>query len=251
MRDPRDGNIVYSAGQGVARSISAPEQGQDISPVPLDSSGHGVADMPHRFQWTEPILVSPHDPNVFIQAAKWCFAAVDEGKSWQVISPDLTPMTRRSRRLGGRHHEDNTSVEYYDTVSRWRNRRRRKGCFGREAMTLIYVTRNGRQKWDNVTPKQCRVSMVSLMRPRRMMRARHGSLSIATSSRFEAVIMSLAILARPGRDRHRYSEGSFVRAIREDPRNGCCTPNRNGVFVSVDAGHIGSLATEPAHSACA
>ena len=62
--DPRDGNIVYGAGQGVARFDKRTEQALDISPWPIDFAGHGVGDFPHRFQWTEPILFSPHDANV-------------------------------------------------------------------------------------------------------------------------------------------------------------------------------------------
>jgi len=43
MRPIREtATLCIRAGQGVARFDKRTEQGQDISPVPLDSSGHGV-----------------------------------------------------------------------------------------------------------------------------------------------------------------------------------------------------------------
>jgi len=43
-----------------------------------------------RFQWTYPILISPHDPDVLYIAGNVLFRSTDEGVSWEVISPDLT-----------------------------------------------------------------------------------------------------------------------------------------------------------------
>ena len=45
----------------------------------------------YRFQWTFPIVLSPHDPNVALHHRRNTSSAPrDEGQSWEVISPDLT-----------------------------------------------------------------------------------------------------------------------------------------------------------------
>ena len=152
--DPRDGNIVYSAGQGVLRFDKHAEQGADISPWPIDSSGHGVVDFPHRFQWTDPILFSPHDPNVIYTTGEVVFKSTTQGKSWTVISPDLTRNDKSKQTAsGGPITKDNTSVEYYDTVFALAESPIEKGLLWAGSDDgLIHITRNGDGSWQNVTP---------------------------------------------------------------------------------------------------
>src|SRR5437016_5179618 len=90
--DPRDGNIVYAGDGGgvVTRFDKRTEQAQSISPWPLDTSGRGAGELEHRFQWTEPVFLSPHDPDVLYTAAEVIFKSADHGASWTTISPDLT-----------------------------------------------------------------------------------------------------------------------------------------------------------------
>ena len=52
--------------------------------------GYAAADVPYRFQWTFPIVFSPHDPNTLYTTAQYVFKSTDDGQSWQKISPDLT-----------------------------------------------------------------------------------------------------------------------------------------------------------------
>src|SRR5207253_2735333 len=60
--DPRDPNIIYANSEYyIARYDKRTEQSQDISVLPLDVSGNGAAGLEHRFQWTEPLILSKHD----------------------------------------------------------------------------------------------------------------------------------------------------------------------------------------------
>jgi photosystem II stability/assembly factor-like uncharacterized protein len=43
-----------------------------------------------RFNWSAPLLLSPHNPRVLYFAGNHVFRSVDGGESWRVISPDLT-----------------------------------------------------------------------------------------------------------------------------------------------------------------
>lgn len=58
-----DPNVVY-AGEYlgiVTRFDLRTRQARNVSAYPDNLSGHGAADGRYRFQWTAPILVSPHD----------------------------------------------------------------------------------------------------------------------------------------------------------------------------------------------
>ena len=241
--DPRDGNIVYSAGQGVARFDKHTEQGLDISPWPVDSAGHGVGDFPHRFQWTEPILFSPHDPNVIYTAGEVVFKTTNEGKSWTVISPDLTRNDKAKQKAsGGPITEDNTSVEYYDTIFALAESPLEKGLLWAGSDDgLVHVSRNGGGTWQNVTPAAM---------------PEWGTVSLIDCS---AYLQGTAYVAV---DRHKLDDfkpyifktsdygktwteivsgipdGSYVHAVREDPKGKglLYAGTETGVFFSIDAG---------------
>ena len=118
--DPRDANIVYATGDAafdVTRCDKRTEQVKEISPWALDTSGQGAESQEHRFQWTEPILVSRYDSNVLYTAAEVVFKSTDRGNSWTVISRDLSRNDKsKQNSSGGPVTLDITSVEYYDTV---------------------------------------------------------------------------------------------------------------------------------------
>ena len=66
--------------------------------------GWGAKDVKYRFQWTFPIVLSPHDPNVLYVTGNHVFRTTNEGSSWDVVSPDLTrndvSKMNRARRAG-------------------------------------------------------------------------------------------------------------------------------------------------------
>ncbi len=55
-----------------------------------ESKGIGYRDETLRYNWTAPILVSPHDPNVVYHAANKLLKSASRGDSWEVVSADLT-----------------------------------------------------------------------------------------------------------------------------------------------------------------
>ena len=241
--DPKNDLILYAAGQGVTRFDKRSEQAFDISPMPINTSGHGVGDFPHRFQWTEPILFSPHDPGVIYTAGEVVFKSTDQGKSWTLISPDLT-RNDKSKQVasGGPITKDNTSVEYYDTIFTLAESPVEKGLLWAGSDDgLIHITRNGGKSWDDVTPKGLpEWSMISLI----------------DASPLDAGTAYAAV------DRHKLDDfqpyiykttdygknwtaiasgipaGAYVHVVREDPkRKGLLyAGTETGVWVSLDAG---------------
>jgi photosystem II stability/assembly factor-like uncharacterized protein len=128
---------------------------RDINAWPLNTMGAGAADILHRFQWTFPIATSPHDPNLIYIGAEAVFVSDNGGGSWKAISPDLTRNEKsKQASSGGPLSQDNTSVEYYDTVFCIAESPISKGeIWAGTDDGLVQLTRDGGKTWANVTPK--------------------------------------------------------------------------------------------------
>ena len=154
---PQDPNIVYAGSYGgdITRYDHRTAETQAINPWPRNPIGWGMADLKHRFQWTEPIVFSPHDPHTLYYAGEVLFKTTDEGKSWTIISPDLTRNDKsKQQSAGGPITKDNTGVEVYDTIfSVVESPAHKDLIWAGSDDGLIHLTRNAGGSWDNVTPK--------------------------------------------------------------------------------------------------
>ncbi|HEV8239138.1 MAG TPA: glycosyl hydrolase, partial [Thermoanaerobaculia bacterium] len=121
---------------------------------PDNGSGHGVGDQKWRFQWTAPIVISPHDPKVVYHAANVLFRSRDEGLHWEAISPDLTRNDPSKQKwAGGPITGDNTGVEFYDTIFAVAESPVTAGVIWAGSDDgLVHVTRDGGKNWKAVTP---------------------------------------------------------------------------------------------------
>jgi photosystem II stability/assembly factor-like uncharacterized protein len=130
----------------------------------------GARDVRHRFNWTFPIFLSPHDPNVLYVAAERLFRSTDEGSSWEAISPDLTradPSTMGP--AGGQITRDNTSAEYYATIFAAIESPHEAGTFWVGSDDgLVHLSRDGGQTWSDITPEmlkhaECEYTLISII----------------------------------------------------------------------------------------
>jgi photosystem II stability/assembly factor-like uncharacterized protein len=156
--DPRDSNIVYAGSYDglITRYDHKTRSVQDISSWPLNPMGAGAAELKHRFQWTAPILISPHDPQVLYHGGEAVFKTSDNGMNWTAISGDLTRNDKsKQSSSGGPITQDNTSVEYYDTVFALAESPVEKGVLWAGTDDgLLQLSRDGGQHWSNVTSKE-------------------------------------------------------------------------------------------------
>ncbi|HKV23354.1 MAG TPA: hypothetical protein VJN93_02075 [Candidatus Acidoferrum sp.] len=156
--DPKDPDIIYAGSYDglITRFNKKNHQEQDISSWPLNPMGAGAADLTHRFQWTAPIMMSANDPGAVYHGGEAVFKTTDGGMSWTAISGDLTRNDKtKQQSSGGPLTQDNTSVEYYDTIFALAESPIEKGLIWAGSDDgLVHVTRNGGQHWDDVTSKE-------------------------------------------------------------------------------------------------
>ncbi|HUP89298.1 MAG TPA: hypothetical protein VM100_08110, partial [Longimicrobiales bacterium] len=155
--DPRDPNVTYGGCYtGIfTRYDRNNRQERDISVWMINYDGWPVKDVPYRFQWTFPVLISPHDPNTLYVTSQYVHRSTNQGASWTRISPDLTvhdPKTLLAS--GGPIHNDMTGTEWYATIYAFNESPIQKGVLWAGSDDgLIHVSRDGGVKWDNVTPR--------------------------------------------------------------------------------------------------
>jgi photosystem II stability/assembly factor-like uncharacterized protein len=165
---PNNSNVVFGGNYGGLLEWMDHLTGlsRDVSPWPDNPMGSGADVLTERFQWTFPIIFSPHDPETIYTSSQHVFRSRNMGASWERISPDLTRNDKaKQASSGGPITKDNTSVEYYGTVFTLAESPLRKNMIWTGSDDgLVQLTMDGGKKWTNVTPKAmpdfARISMV-------------------------------------------------------------------------------------------
>ena len=90
--DPTDPNIVYAESQygGLCRFDRRTGQRVQIQPQPP------AGQLPPRWNWDSPLVLSPHNPRRLYFAANILFRSDDRGDSWKPVSGDLTRQIDRN-----------------------------------------------------------------------------------------------------------------------------------------------------------
>ena len=154
--DPENNNIVYGGSYGgyLTRVNHETSERRGINVWPDNPMGHGAEGMKYRFQWNFPLFFSPHNTKRLYTASNVLHMTMDEGQSWEIISPDLTrndPTKLGSS--GGPITQDNTSVEYYCTIFAATESYHEEGVIWTGSDDgLIHVTQDAGKNWKNVTP---------------------------------------------------------------------------------------------------
>ncbi len=154
--DPRDTNIVYATIAGQVSRTDAGRKTSDLLQIyPEPRYGVRAADLKYRFAWNTPLRISPHDPDVLYVTSQLVHRSRDGGKSWQVISGDLTRDDESKQEAPGLRAlpYDGTSAETYDTVFAFEESPVRRGVLWAGSDDgLVHVSQDDGKTWTNVTP---------------------------------------------------------------------------------------------------
>jgi photosystem II stability/assembly factor-like uncharacterized protein len=143
--DPLNENFVYGA--RVTRTNLELGEVQDVAPEPVRRGEY-------RYDRTLPLVFSPTDPHKLYFAANVVFETIDGGKSWKVISPDLTREKYETpANLGVFAAPDPEKGKHRGVVYALAPSYLEKGTLWAGTDDgLIQLTRDGGNAWTNVTP---------------------------------------------------------------------------------------------------
>ncbi len=151
-----DGSVVYACDRTrMVRFDRETGQAPQITVWPEWVFGTPAKDIKYRFYYSDPVLLSPHDPGVLYTAAQYVFRSTDEGHSWDTISPDLT----RNRQdvmgeiSGGPISSNASSLFHVSLIRTLAESPLQEGelWVGTDDST-VQVSRDGGESWRDVSP---------------------------------------------------------------------------------------------------
>ena len=249
--DPADTNLVWSTASGagaaggiVTRYNWATNSVNAVEVWPNGTMGWPAAGVKYRFNWTFPITISPFDHARVYVGSQFVHVTSDGGKSWSVMSPDLTRHDTARLGMSGGLTPDNLGVEYSGVVFAIAESPKEKGLIWAGTNDgLVHVTRDGGKTWTNVT------ASIPGMLP-------WGTVSNIEPSRYDAGTAFVTVDGHQVNNRDPWiykttdygktwklvvngipkSPLSYVHVVREDPvRRGLLfAGTENGVYVSFD-----------------
>jgi photosystem II stability/assembly factor-like uncharacterized protein len=152
----KDGKTVWGACKGeVGRYNVETGQEQHYWVYPQNRYGHDPDEIKYRFPRQTVVYVSPHDERVVYQASHVLHRSIDEGATWETISPDLTAHEPQYQIVPGTPiTRDVTGEEVYSSIYAMIESRLEKGVIWVGANDgPVSVTRDNGKTWKNVTPK--------------------------------------------------------------------------------------------------
>ena len=157
--DPTDPNIIWSSASGsgarggiVVRYNERTRQFRHLEVWPESTGGWPAEDLRYRFQWTFPLLISPHDNTTVYVTSQHVHRTSNGGQTWEVISPDLTTNDKSKQQISGGLTPDNIGVEYCCVIYAFDESPAQPGVLWTGSNDgLVHVSRDGGANWTDVT----------------------------------------------------------------------------------------------------
>ncbi len=131
------------------------EKGWGPTPEDRDADDRYSGSGAFRWNWSQPLIISPHSPSTIYLGANHLFKSVDRGDSWTIISPDLSKNDpyKTMKESGGLTSDavPGGGAEYYGTLISIAESPLREGLIwiGTDDGN-VQITRNGGVEWTNV-----------------------------------------------------------------------------------------------------
>lgn len=210
--------------------------------APIQYLGRDASDMRYRYNWNAPIIWSQHEPGTFYHGSQYVQRTRDNGKTWEVISPDLTRNEKEKQGKGGiPYTNEAVGAENYGTLSYLIESPHEKGVFYAGSDDgLVHLTKDGGESWQNVTPaglSECLINAIDVSP------TDPGTVYIATTRyKFNDYTPALYKSTDYGITWKNISSGipygAFTRVVREDTsdKNLLFAGTETGVYISKNGG---------------
>ncbi|PWH11465.1 sialidase [Bacteroidetes bacterium SCGC AAA795-G10] len=157
--DPKNPDIVWSSASGsgslggiVTRYNEKTKQYRQLEVWPEYAAGSYASLLKYRFQWTFPLLISPHDNKTVFVTSQHVHKTTNDGQSWEIISPDLTMNDKKMQGFSGGLTGDNIAVEYANVIYAFEESPVKQGVFWAGTNDgLVHVSQDNGKTWKNVT----------------------------------------------------------------------------------------------------
>ena len=238
--DPRDPNIVYSAGfyGSLSRTNLGTGERKAILPVMFDN------EPALRGQWVAPFILSEHNSDIIYHGMQYVFRSNDMGNTWDRISPDLS--YNDPNKLG--------DIQYQTLFCLSESPIKYGLLYAGTDDGRMHVTKDGGLNWTEITKGMAPHRWMS-----RVVASRFNLSTVYVSQNgkrnddFAAYIWKSEDYGQTWTDISGNIPAGSVNVIREDPRN----PNvlyagtDNAVFVTKDGGEnwqvLGDLPSSYVH----
>jgi photosystem II stability/assembly factor-like uncharacterized protein len=218
------------------------KEGKPIMVAPIQYQSLQPKVMKYRFNWNAPIIWSQHETDAFYHAGNRLFKTNNMGKSWQIVSPDLTRHDTSKMGISGvPYTNEGAGGENYCTISYVMESPYEKDViYTGSDDGLVHITKDGCKTWQNITPKgleECLINSIEV--------SPHDKATayIATTRyKFNDFTPSVWKTTDYGKTWTNISKGipngAYTRVIREDPEQAgllyCGT--ETGLYISYDGG---------------
>jgi photosystem II stability/assembly factor-like uncharacterized protein len=148
-------NVMGGSYQGTIEVLNTTSgEGRGVMIAPIQYQALAPKTMKYRFNWNAPIINSIHDHKIFYHAGNRLFKTSDLGRTWEVVSPDLTRHdTAKMGTSGVPFTNEGAGGENYGTISYVIESPHEAGVlYTGSDDGLVYVTKDGGKSWSNITP---------------------------------------------------------------------------------------------------
>ncbi|MDV7137372.1 glycosyl hydrolase [Maribacter sp. TH_r10] len=243
--DPDNPEVVFGGCyQGIIEKwVRASREGKPIKEYPELALGNAPEDFKFRYNWNAPIISSPHKRSTIYHAGNVVFKSMDNGNSWDIISPDLTRNDKSKQGPGsGPYTNEAAGGENYNTIMYLVESPHEKGVLWAGSDDgLIHLTKDGGLNWTNVTPPNLKEGIVNSIE----VSPHDPGTAYVVVMRYKQMDLKPYIFKTSDYGTTWYNitngitgEHTFVRVVREDKRKKglLYAGTETGLFISLDDG---------------
>ena len=251
--DPTNPDIVWSSASGygalggvVVRYNEKTGHFRQVEVWPELTAGTPAADVKYRFQWTFPLLISPHDNNTVYVASQYVHRTTNGGQTWEIVSPDLSLNDASKQQFSGGLTGDNIGVEYANVIYALDESPLKKGLLWAGTNDgLVHISQDNGANWTNLTAKIPEMPAYGAVRNIEASQYEEGTAYLTVDAHemgdFKPYVF---VTTNYGKSWKKITNGiedspiSYCRMVKEDPVN----PNvlylgtENALYFSLDRG---------------